>query len=112
MIPRRPLTVTRYEPGAYDNDTGLWVEGETETFTASYSVQPTSPDDMQALPEGRREQRAYTLIGDTPLRSVQATTNPDKVEVDGEKYEVSAVQEWRNSIVPHTRVIVTREPEQ
>lgn len=106
---RRPLTVTRHQPGQYVN--GLWVEGATETFEARYSVQPTSPNDMQALPEGRRERRAYTLIGDTPLRSVEATTNPDRVEIDGEMYEVSAVQEWRNNIIPHTQVIVTREPE-
>jgi hypothetical protein len=104
---RRPLTITRHQPGQYVK--GIWQEGATETFEAYYSVQPTSPDDMQSLPEGRRERRAYTLIGDTPLRSVQTTTNPDLVEIDGEMYEVSAVQEWRNSIIPHTRVIVTRE---
>ena len=109
MIPRRPLTVRRKTGGGYED--GLWVPGTVTEFTARYSVQPTSPDDMQSLPEGRRERRAYTLFGDTPLLSV-GVENPDLVSVDGEWYEVAAVQEWRNTLIPHTRAIVTRLEDQ
>jgi len=110
MIPRRPLTIRRETGGGY-NDSGVWEPGTTEEFTARYSVQPTSPDDMQSLDEGRRERRNYTLFGGNPLLSV-GDENPDLVKVDGEWYEVSAVQEWRNTLIPHTRAIVTRLEDQ
>ena len=109
MIPRRQLTIRRKSGGGYES--GLWVPGTVTEFTARYSVQPTSPDDMQTLPEGRRERRAYTLFGSKPLLSVGAE-NPDMVSVDGEWYEVAAVQEWRNTLIPHTRAIVTRLEDQ
>ena len=109
MIPRRLLTVRRKSGGEYVN--GVWVPGTVTEFTARYSVQPTSPDDMQSLPEGRRERRAYTLFGNKPLLSV-GSENPDLVSVDGEWYEVSDVQEWRNTLIPHTRAIVTRLEDQ
>lgn len=109
MIPRRLLTVRRKSGGEYVN--GVWVPGTVTEFTARYSVQPTSPDDKQSLPEGRRERRAYTLFGDTPLLSV-GDENPDLVQVDNEWFEVGAVQEWRNTMIPHTRAIVTRLEDQ
>ena len=105
MIPRRTVTIYRQTGGEYVD--GVWQAGSETELTGEYSVQPTSPDDMQTLPEGRRERRAYTLYGDDSLNPV-GTQNPDQVEIDGERYEVSAVQEWRNSIIPHCRSIVTR----
>ena len=109
MIPRMPLTIRRTEGGEYVD--GIWQPGTESEFTARYSVQPTSPDDMEMLPEGRRERRAYTLFGDDSLQGV-GTDNPDLVQIDGEWYEVSAVQEWRNTLIPHCRSIVTRLEEQ
>ena len=109
MIPRKPLKVYRQSGGEYVN--GIWQPGTETEITVRVSVQPSSPDDMELLPEGRRERRAYTLFGDDALLGV-GDDNPDQVEIDGERYEVSAVQYWRNSIIPHTRTVVTRLPEQ
>jgi hypothetical protein len=103
---RKPLTVTRHEPGQYVS--GVWIEGETETLTVHVSVQPTSPEDMQSLPEGRRERKAYTLFGDARLRSVEDGANPDRVEIAGHEYEVVTSSEWRNGIINHNRSIVQR----
>lgn len=109
---RRTLTVTRTEPGQYVD--GIWQEGAASTFEGKYSVQPTSPDDMQRVPEGRRDRVAYTLYGDPALRQADddAGTNADRVEIDGASFEVSATQEWRNGIVPHHQAVVTKEPDQ
>ena len=109
MIPRKEITVYRVSAGQYVD--GVWQEGTETSFTDRFSVQPTSPDDMEMLPEGRRQNRAYTLIGDNMLRGV-TDSNPDQVEIEGERYEVSAAQRWGNSIIPHARNVVTRLDEQ
>lgn len=109
---RRPLTVTRYANGQWVD--GIWQEGVAETLTMHASVQPTSPDDMVALPEGRRDRQAFTLYSNEALRVADddGGTNADKVEISGATYEVSARQPWQNGIVPHHRSIVTKVPDQ
>ena len=110
MIPRMPLTIRRTEGGEYVD--GIWQPGTETEFTARYSVQPASPDDMEMLPEGRRERKAYTLFGDTALRTVTDADNADKVLIYGEWFEVSAHQAWRNGLVPHERMVATRLEDQ
>ena len=110
MIPRMPLTIRRTEGGEYVD--GIWQPGTESEFTARYSVQPTSPDDMEMLPEGRRDRQAYTLFGDKPLRMATDEGNADLVLIYGEWYEVHARQAWRNGLVPHERMVATRLEEQ
>jgi len=103
---RRPITIKRFESGGYVD--GIWQEGDDEQITVRVSVQPTSPEDMQSLPEGRRERKSYTLFGSARLRSVENHANPDRAIIDGEEYEVVTSSEWRNGIINHNRSIVTR----
>ena len=110
MIPRMLLTIRRTTGGEYVD--GLWQPGTETEFTARYSVQPTGKDDMEMLPEGRRERQAFTLFGDTPLRRADDEGNADRVLIYGEWYEVNAHQPWRNGLVPHERMVVTRLEDQ
>lgn len=109
---RKPLVVTRVAAGGYVG--GVWQEGAPVSIDIRASVQPTSPEDMELLPEGRRGRLAYTLFSDTELRTADSNTgtNADRVTIDGAVYEVSAVAPWQNSILPHYRAVVTLEPEQ
>jgi hypothetical protein len=102
---RRDLTAYRYSEGQYVD--GIWQEGTETERTISASVQPTSTDDIELLPAGREQARNYTLITEDDLRGL-TSANPDQVDIDGERYEVSAIQVWANSIIPHKRAIVTR----
>lgn len=102
---RRSLTGYRVTPGQYVD--GIWQDGTESEITVTASVQPTSNDDVEALPEGRRQARNYTLITDDDLRGL-TDANPDQVEIEGERYEVSAIQLWANGIIPHKRAVVTR----
>lgn len=109
---RQPLSVKRYQPGQFVG--GIWQEGGSTTLQINGSVQPTGPDDMQALPEGRRDRQAFILFSDERLNTADDNdgTNADVVTIDGQTYEVSARQPWQNGIIPHHRSIVTKEPEQ
>lgn len=103
---RRPLILLRLTPGQWVG--GLYVEGEETVLVTDVSVQPTSPEDMQSLPSGRRERKSYTLFGYMRLRSVENGANPDRVIIDEQDYEVVTSSEWRNGIISHNRSIVQR----
>lgn len=109
---RKPLTVTREQPGQYVD--GVWQPGTSATLTVNASVQPTTPDEMQMLPEGERDRQAFTLYSDTELLvSNDNTQQPsDRVQIDGATYKASARAPWQNSIIPHHRTVVVKENEQ
>ena len=105
MIPRMVVTVHRLAVGSYIK--GVFTEGAASTETIRASVQPASPNDLQSLPEGRRNSKAYRLYTDTRLRLV-TTSNPDKVVLFGEDYEVTTEEIWQNNIINHYKYIVTK----
>ena len=109
---RRSLDVERQGEGEYVD--GIWQPGSPSNITIDASVQPTSPTDYEKLPEGRRERKAYTLYSASPLcqASEHDDKQPDRVTIDGEKYEVSRVEKWGNYILPHYKAVVTLMPEQ
>jgi hypothetical protein len=113
---RRPISCLR-PAGTYDAH-GRWEEGAGKPFTIEASVQPIRPRDLLSLPEGRRASAAFRLYTDYRLRTVddKAAANPDRVtfrvpSYDAtaplRTYEVIAVEEWQNGIVPHYKAIVS-----
>lgn len=105
MIPRKRVKVTRRSAGTYSAD-GLWTDGTSKTIYIDASVQPTTPADLALLPEGRRQNRAYTLYTSTLLQTA-GEANPDIVTIDDEEYEVTLQDRWANSLLPHKKAIVT-----
>lgn len=99
------LTVKRLSPGTWDK--GVFTEGSESTITIRASIQPLSPHDLQVLPEGRRDSQLYCIYTSTELR-LATNSNPDKVVINGEDYEVVSAAPWRNNIINHYRYIVTR----
>lgn len=91
------------------------------------SVQPATPDEIQALPEGVRARETLALYTTTELRTA---TNPrldagedpipaasprgavpaDLVIVRGEVYEVVSIERWAR-IRPHYKAIAVRADE-
>jgi hypothetical protein len=113
---RRTLSCVR-PGGAYDTN-GRWTEGSSAPFTIEGSVQPIRARDLESLPEGRRAGAAFRVYTDTRLRTVddKAQKNPDRLTFRVPSfdttaplltYEVIAVFEWQNGIVPHYKAIVS-----
>ncbi|TQE99496.1 MAG: hypothetical protein FKY71_08295 [Spiribacter salinus] len=109
---RKPLTVQRQQPGEYVN--GIWTPGGITPFTVQASVQPASPEDMERLPEGRRDRQSFMLYSDLALRAADDNTgvNADVVEIDGADYQVQMTAPWQNGVIPHNVALVTRKVEQ
>ena len=110
---RQPLTVTR-DGGEGEWVNGIWQPGAPTTLTARCSVQPSNQNDMEMLPEGRRDRQAFTLYGRTELKMADdnAETNADRVEIYGDMFEVTHVERWTNGIINHFKSIVVKEAEQ
>ncbi len=109
---RKPLTVKRPAGGSYVN--GKWVEsGAPSEITIKASVQPATTEDLQSLPENRRQYGAYRVYSSTQFQSLEEDeNNPDVVVIGGNDYEIAQVQPWQNGIVPHYKAIAVRvQPE-
>lgn len=110
---RSPITLRRPSPGSYVN--GRWVEGATTDSTITASIQPLTGEDMQSLPEARRESEAYNMFTSTQVRTVQeagSNQNSDRILFGGKEFEVHQVHTWQNNanftIVNHYRYFILR----
>lgn len=101
-------TVTRTAVGSY-NGSGIYVPGATSTFTISASIQPTSGRDLLALPEGQRTQENRTVYTETELKTRTPTTDPDKISIDGETWEVKTATRHYGHGGVHTVAIIARQ---
>lgn len=95
---RIPLNLYRKNAGAYVN--GQWIEGGETVIPITASVQPTTGEEMLSIPEGRRNRKAYALFTSTKIEVIHGlnnSTNPDQIEIFGERFEVVRVEPWQNN---------------
>lgn len=92
---------------------GYWQSSFVDT-TIEGSIQPTSQNDMQLLPEGRRGQEAYTLYTALPINIASdiASRTADRVLIYGREFEAVHREKWQNGIIPHYKTVVVKLLEQ
>ena len=107
---RQPLTGKRFAAPTIVKGRKT-AEGTESPLSFTASVQPLSPKELNALPEGERESAKFKLYTDFALRTVvtgDAGTNPDQVQINSEWYDVTGVDVWGNNVIPHYKVIVSK----
>ena len=80
--------------GTYVN--GVFTAGaETNTSTDAV-VQPSSPREVEQLPEGERVRESITVYTGSALiaSSVDNANRGDEVSWDGRRYQVRVVEDW------------------
>lgn len=92
---RVPLNVYRKNSGSYVN--GVWVQVGETTIPITASIQPTTGEEMLSLPEGRRNRKTYSLFTSTKINLITTSTNPDQIDIFGERYEIIRVEPWQNN---------------
>lgn len=103
----RVLTIEAYA-GSFNVVTSFVVTGGVSQPTVTVlnaptlieitaSIQPTSGEDMELLPEGRHAEKTYKLYTSTQILTV-TNENPDQIEIFGERYEVLQVFPWQNNL--------------
>jgi len=93
--------------GAEYNDAGDWVGSVEAETTIQASRQPSSPSDLNSVPENRRQSRAYTIFTDTELSPV-GSQNPDKAVIDGDEYEIHSINKWNNDLLNHFKYVIVK----
>jgi hypothetical protein len=99
------ITVIPRASGAFTK--GRWGESDGVSYTIYESWQPASQTDIQMLPEGRRLGSHYKFYSSVKLDSGLSGKNPDRVQVSGVTYEITAVAPYQNGLINHYKYIVT-----
>ena len=105
---RRPLRITRAGSLALGED-GRFTQGAPTYLTIEASVQVLRPDEMQALPEGRRGARAVKVYSDVMLLMPDQKTGvqADRFSWQGRRFEVTASDWYRSDVISHYRAYAT-----
>lgn len=115
---RTPIQIRRQLTGLYIN--GKWVEGDVSIINATAAVQPLKGQEVELLPEGRRDSESYKMYTSTQIFGLQPAAqvkNPDQVIILKEPFlglvfEVIQIDTWQNNsnfnIVNHYKYIAMR----
>jgi len=93
---------------------GRPVPGPEIEFTIQANVQPSTPKDLQLLPEADRTRESITLYMATPdlirtAREGADSHQADEVVYAGQRYKVMRVRSYRMGILDQTHAIASRE---
>jgi len=91
--------------GTYVN--GRYTQVTSDNGTIQGSIQPLTPDEVEQLPEGRRDSQSFWIYTDTKLNTV-TSENPDLLLINSEEYEVNKENIWQNDVIPHYRYLVIK----
>ncbi len=89
---------------------GVYASAATSNITIQASIQPLKPNEMQLLPELRRNSEAFRLYTSTQLFPAEDETkkNADIAVFYGNKYEVLSCATWQNNVINHYKAIVIK----
>lgn len=111
------ITLTQAGLGAYD-DTGVWNEAASTTYTLNASVQPATPRQRETLPEAFRMVDAMIFFIATtntnfirPVRFGTAASDPDEILYKGIVWIVASILEDFSSH-GHIGVVAYRKDDQ
>ena len=105
---KHAILVRRFGGGAYDG-TGRFSGNASFDTPTTAVVQPSTPKEIQQLPENQRTKEAITVWTRNPLLTsdVAAKTKADHVLWLGKIYEVQVVADW-SSQAQYAEAVATR----
>jgi hypothetical protein len=107
MSLRKQINITPLSQGYYDR--GVWIEGAPQpVIQIMGSVQPLNNTEIDLIPEGRRNNKAFKIYSDTELTQLGLNQSPDIFEFDGEKYELISKIPWGNDIINHYKYVFSK----
>lgn len=103
------ITLTRYGVGAYSDTTGQWVPGASTDSTLDAVVQPSTPKEIQALPENERTREAITVWTREELKTsdVVGSEQADQIAWKGRQYKAQVKTDW-TSQAGYCQTVATR----
>lgn len=104
---RQPVVGVRKDPPT--NVKGRFTPGSTTPINFTASIQPATGDELDALPEGLRENGMYRLYTDFALRTVNESTKKpaDVIDYNSKKYKIVQVEPWQNNVISHYKAFMS-----
>jgi len=89
------ISIVRYSGGAWDA-TGRFTGSVSAQTPTTAVVQPSTPKEMEKLPENERTKEGITLFTRLPLLTsdVASQGKADEVLWSGRRYEVMLTEDW------------------
>ncbi|MEE9374563.1 MAG: hypothetical protein V3V00_16020 [Saprospiraceae bacterium] len=88
---------------------GKNLPGSKNPFTIKASCQPSKPEDVALLPEGRRNNGGtYTIYTNDNLNTITGSQNPDQISLFGEIYETFQSEVWANDLINHNKYLAIK----
>lgn len=97
-------SVSRRASGSFTQ--GRYTPGTLALLTITASVQPVRGRDLRVLPEGQRAEDTRVVYTTTELRTRTDSTEPDRVSIGGEPFNVFRVEKWDAFGTTHYRAFV------
>ena len=105
----RSYTLRRRAAGVWT--AGRYTPGAAAETTVTAVVQPAGPEDLLDLPEGERVKAVVRVHTTSELRTADesAGTDPDRIVIDGEEWEVRRVwNETHTDVLPYYKALAVR----
>jgi len=111
LLNGQTYTVKREGSGSIGTD-GRYQPGSISTFEIEANIQPADAQKLERLPERLRSNDTRVAYSPAELRtaSAQDTETPDRVVIDGDDYEVQAVDR-ETDLIDDYRYLLVREQE-
>lgn len=107
------LAKISFSAGSWEK--GRWVEGEETKEVFSGSWQPANGQDLYKLPQGKRSDATFKVVAPIEMSFTAADAkngiSGDRIEKDGERYEVILASQWDNGLLPHWELLCKKEKE-
>lgn len=102
------ITVVRFGGGAWDS-TGRYTGQSSMATPTAAVVQPSTPKEIEKLPENERTKEAITVFTRSPLQTsdVASQGKADQILWNGRTYEVFLVEDW-SAQAQYAKAIATR----
>lgn len=101
----QPITLRR-RPAALVVDGVARPQAEVVLQLVGAATYPANGREIQRLPEGMRTQEVRAVLSPLELHSGEDDRSPDRLEMDGELWEVQTVKHWR--LGGYWEVLVTK----
>jgi len=101
------ITVRSFPAGAYV--AGYWSQGAPVDTATTAVVQPSTPKEVEQLPEEERTKEAITVYTRNPLKTsdVSSQDQSDVILWDGREWKVMISEDWTAQAM-YSRSVATR----
>lgn len=96
--------------GSYDDTTGLYVDGTTQTLSMIAVVSPATSQDLLHLPEAQRTSSMIKIYTEEPLLTANESSSKksDIIVWRGVEYQIQKVGDWTFTDLPHYKSFASK----